>query len=299
MTWIVWVLLALLTVAAIVAGLAAYGAACWTGKTRRLLARLESTRLSPTASRYNAYEIEHLPAPVARYFRTVLKDGQRIITAASVEHAGSFNLSATGEKWKLFTSTQRVISRRPGFVWNARIAMAPGVSVYVHDAYVGSEGILTPAIFGLLTMAGDIGARDLAEAEFMRFFAEAAWYPTALLPSQGVVWQAVDTHTASATLTDGAISATMLVNFNQAGLIDSVRFDARAAMVGKVVVPMPWEGRWSDYQERNGMLVPLSGEAAWLHVDGRKPYWRGTITAITYEFQAGDRRAAGEVAMPS
>lgn len=76
----------------------------------------------------------------------------------------------------------------------------------------------------------------------------------------------------------------MLVNFNHAGLIESVRFEARAAMVGKVIVPTPWEGRWSDYQERNGMLVPLSGEAAWLHADGRKPYWRGTITAITYEF---------------
>lgn len=49
-------------------------------------------------------------------------------------------------------------------------------------------------------MAGNISACDLAEGEFMRFFAEAAWYPTALLPSQGVRWQAVDAHTASARL---------------------------------------------------------------------------------------------------
>ncbi|MFZ6777085.1 DUF6920 family protein [Undibacterium sp. Ji83W] len=286
MTWIVWAILALLAAALILTGLVAYGAARWAGKTRGLLARLESTRLPApgTALRYNALEIEDLPAPVARYFRTVLKDGQPIITAASVEHAGSFNLSTAGEQWKSFTSAQRVITRAPGFVWNARISMAPGIVVYVHDAYVGGKGMLVPAILGLLTMEGNISAHDLAEAEFMRFFAEAAWYPTALLPSQGVRWQAVDAHSASATLADGANSATMLVNFNHAGLIESVRFEARAAMVGKVVVPTQWEGRWSDYQQCNGMLVPQSGEAAWLHSEGRKPYWRGTITALRYEF---------------
>lgn len=284
MTWIVSLLLALLAVAAIVVGLAFYGAARWADKTRGLLVRLESARLAATASRYSAQELEHLPAPVARYFRTVLKDGQAIISAASVAHTGSFNLSVAGEQWKSFTSTQRVITRRPGFVWDARIAMVPGIAVYVHDAYVGGEGILTPSLLGLWSMVGKISARDLAEAEFMRFFAEAAWYPSALLPSQGVQWQAVDEHTASATLADGAISATMLVSFNQAGLIESVQVEARAALVGKLIVHTPWEGRWFNYQERDGMLVPLSGEAAWLHADGRKPYWRGTITALAYEF---------------
>jgi hypothetical protein len=35
------------------------------------------------------------------------------------------------------------------------------------------------------------------------------------------------------------------------------------------------------------MRVPVTGEVAWLLPDtegGRKPYWRGTITALGYEF---------------
>lgn len=39
---------------------------------------------------------------------------------------------------------------------------------------------------------------EVAQGELMRFFAEAAWYPTALLPSQGVRWQAVDDTSARA-----------------------------------------------------------------------------------------------------
>ena len=40
----------------------------------------------------------------------------------------------------------------------------------------------------------------MAEGELMRFLAEAAWYPTALLPSQGVRWQGADERSAFATL---------------------------------------------------------------------------------------------------
>lgn len=47
---------------------------------------------------------------------------------------------------------------------------------------------------------------------------------------------------------------------------------------------MPWEVRLSNYQDRDGMLVPLTGEVAWLRPEGRAPYWRGTISALTYEY---------------
>jgi hypothetical protein len=54
-------------------------------------------------------------------------------------------------------------------------------------------------------------------------------------------------------------------------------------MAGQIVL-MPWEGRMSNYQERAGMRVPLTGEAAWLSDGSRKPYWRGTLTSAHYEW---------------
>jgi hypothetical protein len=32
------------------------------------------------------------------------------------------------------------------------------------------------------------------------------------------------------------------------------------------------------------MLVPLSGEVAWLLPEGQKPYWRGHIETIKHSF---------------
>jgi hypothetical protein len=39
---------------------------------------------------------------------------------------------------------------------------------------------------------------EIARGELMRYLAEAAWYPTALLPSQSVQWEALDDHSATA-----------------------------------------------------------------------------------------------------
>lgn len=50
------------------------------------------------------------------------------------------------------------------------------------------------------------------------------------------------------------------------------------------MIATPWEGVWSKVAERDGMRVPLTGGVVWLTPEGRKPYWRGTITALAYEF---------------
>jgi hypothetical protein len=283
---IVWSALALGVLAAAWMGLAAYGRARWAAATQSLLSQLDAARLPAKASRYDARELEGLPAPVQRYFRAVLKDGQPIVTGVSVQHTGTFNVTALGgrDRWMPFTSEQRVMTNRPGFVWNARMSVAPGIAVLVHDAYAGGVGTLHPAVLGVFSLTNQHGTGDMARGELMRFMLETAWYPTALLPSQGVKWVAVDEVSADATIVDGDISMTMRFTFGAGGLIESVRADARGAMVGDKVVMMPWEGRMSNYQERDGLRVPLTGEAAWLPQGGRKPYWRGTITSATYEF---------------
>lgn len=203
MTWFTWLALcaAVLLVAAL--GATAFGSMRWAGTTQALNATLEAARAPPPAQRYDAHEIERLPAPVQRYFRGVLQDGQPIVTAATIRMTGRFNLSATGAQWRPFSSQQRVTPRRPGFLWDARIALLPGLSVRVVDSYIAGQGLLRASLQGLFTMADLRGGGDIARGEFMRYFAEAVWYPTALLPSQGVRWQAVDDRSADATMVDG------------------------------------------------------------------------------------------------
>lgn len=247
------------------------------------MARVDAARTKPKPGYFDARDLDSLPLPVQRFFRTALSDSLPLITAASVEQAGTFNMGETSDQWKDFTAIQRVVTRRPGFVWDGRVALLPGLAVHVHDAYVQGEGLLRATIAGLMTVA-DLHGDDVARGELMRFVAEAALYPTALLPSQSVLWEAVDQHSARATLVDGSISLTMAFTFGADGLIESVRADERGRLVEGQIVPTPWEGRWTDYRMMEGMRVPTTGEVAWLLPDGRKPYWRGRITKLSYEF---------------
>lgn len=284
MDWIRELLLVTGMLAVAGTGLACYGASRWAQRTRALLKRLESARVPPAPARYSVQELEGLPVPVQRYFRAVLKEGQPLIAALSVDHGGSFNMSESGEQWKPFTSRQRVVTQPPGFVWNGSVALLPGLAVHVHDAYIAGEGILHPAVLGLYTLMNLRGSGDVALGELMRYWAEAPCYPTALLPSQGVRWTARDADSAQATMADGPHTVTLLFRFTDEGLIESVRAEARGRTVGKAVVMTPWEGRWWNYQARDGMRVPMSGEVAWLTPGGRMPYWRGTITSLKYEY---------------
>jgi hypothetical protein len=229
-------------------------------------------------------ELEGLPAPAERYFRTVLEDGQPMVSGARVRHSGTFNVGRQTDNWKPFTSEQLVVTRRPGFAWDGRVAMMLGVPVRVHDAYVAGEGILDARVIDLIPVVGMRGKGEVAEGELMRFFAEAAWYPTALLPSQGVRWEAFDERSVRATLKEGGITLTMLFTFDEQGLIDTVRAEARGRTVGDRIVPTPWHGRFWNHEERGGMLVPLNGEVAWILPEGEKPYWRGHTEEISYEF---------------
>ena len=235
-------------------------------------------------------ELEGLPLPVQRYFRAVLTEGQPFAAAVDVEQTGTFNLGAgadssdglPAENWKPFTAVHRVTTRPPGFVWDARVRMAPGLSAFVWDAYVAGEGVLVGSLLGLVSLMEVRGTHEVAVGELMRFFAEAPWYPTALLPSQGVRWEIAAGASANAVVSDGDITIKAVVRFDEEGLIESFSME-RGRLVAGQSIPTPWECHYRSYELREGMRVPTEAEVRWVLPAGPQPYFRGRITALAYE----------------
>lgn len=266
-----------------VAGLRFVGTQRWQSNSRSLRERLTAGQSSHSPTTYKEADLAGLPAPVQRYFRAVLQPGQATIRAAHIAHNGTFNMGNTEARWVPFTSAQHVITHRPGFLWDARMRMAPGLPVYVRDAYVGGEGLLQAKLFGLVPVVSQTGTPELAQGELMRFLAEAAWYPTALLPGQGVRWTAIDASQAKATLTDGATTVELVFTFDAAGLIETVRATGRYRDVDGQAIATPWEGRFWNYEWRQGVRIPVDGEVAWISDGQPQPYWRGHLKEIEFE----------------
>ncbi|MFN0100880.1 MAG: DUF6920 family protein [Bryobacteraceae bacterium] len=265
-----------------VAGVIFYGVFRWKTETKAMRAKLHAVRVPLPSETLQTQDLDSLPEPVQRFFRAALPQNPALIAAARITQTGTFN---TGTKWSPFTANQLVITNRPGFDWDARIAMAPGANAFVHDSYIDGIGILHVEAMGLIPLMDMRGTPEMAQGELQRFFAEAAWYPTRLLPSYGVEWEAIDSRSAAATMRDGDNSATLSFHFNADGLIEKVRADARYRVVDGVTSATPWEGRFWDYELRAGMQIPMDGEVYWLLPSGPGPYWRGRITSVEYEFE--------------
>ncbi len=271
-------------IAASIATVGLVGRTVWQSWNRELRYELAVSDENVGRSVFRASQIEDLPDPVKRYFSAVLTEGQAVVASARIEHHGTFNMGTEESRWREFSSVQHVVVSRPGFVWNARIQMAPGLSVRVHDAYVAGRTVLTARLFGLITVMEQPDSPELAQGELMRFLAEAPWYPTAWLPGGSVSWEPIDSSQARVTLTDGGTTVSLDVRFNDEGLVDTVFSDGRYRDVNGTQVATPWEGRFWNYQDRGGMRIPLDGEVAWLLPEGRRAYWRGHIDRIDHEF---------------
>lgn len=276
--WPKTVLAFVLVVALVIAAVLAVGAQRWRGRTADLVARLDAA-VTP-ASRSGDHTA--LPEPVRRYLDAVLPADAAPIERARIEHVGTFDMGGATPNWRPFRSSQEVRTQRPGFVWDARISMAPGVNAFVHDAYVAGEGVLYAALAGLVTVMEQPSSPELTQGEALRYLAETPWYPTALLPGHGVRWEPIDDTHALAMLEDGDTLVSLRFAFGDDGLVQSVYAEGRYRDVDGVQVATPWEGRFWRYERRDGVLVPIEGEVAWLLPEGPRPYWRGTIERVAY-----------------
>ena len=235
-------------------------------------------------AQYTETELVGLPVPVARYFRSVLREGQAIIRQADVTWSGQFNMGKAGrDRWVPYTATELFVPETREFVWDARLALAPGLPVLVSDSFVDGTGAMHAAILGLIRVVDVTGTADIARGELLRFLGEAVWLPTALLPSQGVHWSPIDDSSARATISGGAVTVSAEYRFADDGSIVSMSSKERLLDDGENPPSVhPWGGIYRRYAERNGVRVPMESEVHWDLPAGRFTYWRGTPTHIVY-----------------
>jgi hypothetical protein len=228
-----------------------------------------------------AIDGDELPPSVQRYLERAVPADARRATRARISQEGSF-LVRPPSGWRPFRATQVLTVRPPGFVWQARIRVLPGLHIAVRDAFEDGAGSMRARLLGF-PLADTAGTLAIAAAALQRYLAEAVLLPTALLPSQGVTWKPIDASTARACLAAGTTRVSLQFRFGPDGLVESVFAPARLRDVDGRGVPTPWSGRWWDYQEQDGLLAPRRGEVEWLLPQGPQPYWRGQVTRVAYE----------------
>jgi hypothetical protein len=283
----VWAILTLLGLGVFVAG---FVIALWYGSRsqQRALSQLGDSLVgvpSPRrAAQVNLDDLVELPAPVAKYFTRVLQQEQPIIQLARFAQTGTLRTDAKSGRWLKFEASQIVVPPAVGFLWNARVAIAPLLHVRIRDALIAGQGSGQVSFLSAFTVASAGSIPEMNSGALHRYLAEAVWCPTALLPSAKLRWSVIDDNTALATLTDNGVTVSLEFRFNSAGEVAGIYTPARWGTFDGGYKQIPWEGFFRNYANRGGIVVPSEGEVGW-YLDGKwRSVWQGTITESNYDF---------------
>ena len=251
----------------------------WRAETDRRVAALDAGVPAQPAV-FAADALKDLPPPVARYFTHVLREGQPLIRTARATQDAEFFI---GNDWHPLTATQYFATRPAGFVWDARITMAPLMTVYVRDSYVAGRGSMLASMLAGYSLVDQNDKPELNAGALQRFLGESVWLPTALLPGSDVAWGAIDDHRAIATISDHGSIVALTFTFNDNDEAIELLGDRFAEKDGAYTL-RPWRVACRQYEDRAGMLIPIACEVSWVMPEGPQPYWRGRLTSIDYGF---------------
>lgn len=283
--WLIAALIALIAVAAIAVRI---GRSREAARSKQIVERLLHSAPEPAGRTVDFAAVDELPAPVARYFRHVLTDGQGLIRTARMRQSGTLRTSIDRVTWSAFSAQHWAVPPAVAFAWDARVDLALATSVRVLDSYTAGVGAGRVSLLAAFPVASPAGSPELDSGALHRYLAEAVWFPTALLPESGVVWNAMDDdHSAVASLTNGDTTVSLEFRFNDVGEVTSVYTPARFGRFGGQYRQAAWEGHFSNYVLRAGMRVPRYGEVGWYDADGAlQLVWKGNVLDAQYELGA-------------
>ena len=262
----------------------ALAAAVWLGSSRQQRAlsaqtgRLVQGRTAPgPAVRADAQSLDGVPPPVARYLRLALP-ARKSLREVRLRQVGTLRTDVNSERWMPFDAEHIVIPPATGFVWNARVQVAPLVHVRVRDALVEGKGSGQVSLLSAFTVSAAADTPEMNSGSLHRYLAEAVLYPTALLPSSQLRWSELDAARAEATLTSHGVPVTLEFRFAASGEVTSIYTPGRWGTFPEGYRQVPWQGHFRDYRERDGIVVPSEGDVGW-YVDNQwQAVWKGRIT---------------------
>ena len=182
-----------------------------------------------------------------------------------------------------FEAQHLVAPHADGFLWNARVALAPLLHVRVRDGFIDGQGSGQVSLFSAFTVSSDAGSPQINSGALHRFLAEAVWYPTALLPSSKLQWSGIDATTAVASLTEHGVAVSLEFRFAETGEVTGIYTPARWGKFSGGYEQRPWEGHFRNYEQRAGVWIPREGEVGWYVDDQWYSVWKGTVVAFDTE----------------
>jgi hypothetical protein len=247
------------------------------------LAKLRGDARMVEGCRAGSPGVARLPAPVRRYLELAIPRDQPAARWITLRQHGELRTAPDSARWMKFDALHSVSPGAFGFLWNAQVSAAPLVRLRVVDSLENGHGAGQVLLFSALRVGHDEGTPEMDAGSLHRFLAEAVWYPWALCPSGQLSWAPADDHRAVATLSVGRTTVSLVFTFGPGGEVTSIYTPGRWGSFDGGYAKVAWEGHFSRYERRNGVLLPLYGEVGWYDKRKLALVWKGSVDDVKFD----------------
>lgn len=229
-----------------------------------------------------AEDLEHLPAPVKRYLEYVGVVGTPRVENFKVVFEG--NMRDQGKDYFSFTSEQHNFIQNPARLFFMKADMF-GTTVPGYHRYVDQKASMDIRLFGLASVVSEDGP-IMDETETVTLFNDMCLLAPATLIDARIRWELIDDTHVKAYFTNGDITISATLFFNDKGqLVDFESLDRTAiAQMEK----FPFRTPIKDYKNINGFNLATYGEAIWCYPEGDFVYGQFHIKSIEYNVEDAD-----------
>lgn len=224
-------------------------------------------------------QVQTLPAPVSRWLIFSGIIDKPMIHSARVKQSAWMKMKPEQEEWYPAKAIQYTTTETPAFIWSVEMKMSPLMHIRGRDKYTRGKGEMLIKLNGLLNIVNAQGEK-MDEGTLQRFLGEMVWFPSLAL-SPYISWEAIDEHSARATMSYGDTSGSGIFWFNDQG--DFVKFMAMRYKGNDADAQRyPWVLTVQDYAVFEGIRVPSQMQAAWQLEKGDWTWLKLTLDQVQY-----------------
>lgn len=205
----------------------------------------------------------------------------------NLTQTGHIRRSLESDSWMAFKASQTIATHRCAFDWRARVGRFGLIAG--RDALDDGDGRFDITALGVLPLARAKHTPALVRGELMRYLAEIAWAPHAILHNPALRWRVDGPDTLSVGAGVGATAAEVILGLDGDGRIATAFAPDRPRSATPPILPTPWHGRFSGYRLVDTIWLPMSAEVAWTLQATEIVYWRCRVESWRADAVEADR----------
>jgi len=225
-------------------------------------------------------DLQHLPPIVKKYLTYAGVVGKEKVVNVRVKFTGKIR-SKPNDSWMTFTSEQYNFFDQPTriFYIKARKMGIPATGIHL---YKNETAIMVIKIAGLFKVV-DAKGIEMNQGETVTVFNDMCFMAPASLIDKKIKWELIDSLTVKASYTNGNITISATLYFNDNGeLINFISNDRFETADGKIYKNYPWSTPIKEYKDFKGMRIASSASTIFHRPDTAFCYGEFLLKEIQY-----------------